>query len=241
MDDIPISTEQLLDEDEPTITQEAEEEEPEDTNPASLWLKSKTEHPYKSFSEDLKKKIVEHLTNHVSSDYDPTWMREVRQTIWRACVRANWWWVNPDTGQWTHKQAPVQINDGVWSGNFEAFVECNAMRLDRVGRDLAPHDYVRKVEEDVREFLFRAEKTGHQTQLEHLAFLLMVDETKRHPRTLELRELQERVALAFLRGKMDWKGLNYVKAGPRLPPLSANDHPGIGEIVWRAAMAELEI
>lgn len=234
-DDMPISTAQLLD--------QPSEQEDETTakSPVQLWLESKTEHPYKAFNKELSKNIMEHVTHHISSEYDPTWMREVRHFIWRAVVRSNYWWVNPEEGKWTGRQAPVQVNEGVWSGSFEAWVDCCAMRQDRVGRDIATHEYVHKVEDDVREFLFRAERSGLHSQLEHLAFLLMFDETKRQKHVMDLQEMQERIAIAFtdVGGKMNWKGLSYMRATGRKPSLTFGTNPGIGENVWQTALAEL--
>ena len=234
-DDLPISTQQLLDD-----SFEREDETTAKT-PVQLWLESHTEHPYKSFTKEINAKIIEHVTNLVSDEYDPTWMREVRETIWRAVVRSNYWWVNPEEGKWTGRQRPVEVNEGVWSGSFEAWVECCARRQDRVGRDIATHEYVHRVENDVREFLLRAERSGLHTQLEHLAFLLMFDETKRFKYVMNLQEMQERIAIAFTDagGKMNYKGLSYMRAAGKKPTLSFGTNPGIGENVWQTAQAEL--
>jgi hypothetical protein len=234
-DDMPISTAQLLDQ---PIQQE---DETTAKTPVQLWLESKTEHPWKSFNKELSTMIVEHVTHHISSEYDPIWMKEVRGFIWRAVVRSNYWWVNPEEGKWTGRQKPVEVNEGVWSGSFEAWVDCCARRQDRVGRDIATHEYVHKVEDDVREFLFRAERSGMHSQLEHLAFLLMFDETKRHAHVMELQEMQERIAIAFTDagGKMNWKGLSYMRAAGKKPAMAFGMNPGIGENVWQTALAEL--
>jgi hypothetical protein len=232
---MPISAEQLLDEPVPSESEDVEK------GPVELWLDSHTEHPYKGFSQELRTKLVEFLTESIESDYDPIHMCEVRKTIWRAVVRSNYWWINPDTGEWTGRQRPINVNDGVFAGNFEAWVQCCAERQDRVGRDIATHEYVHKVEDDVREFLRRADKAGMHAQLEHLAFLLIFDETKRHPHVLELHEMQERIALTFgdMGVKMNWKGLQYMRTCGQKPKLSNNTHPGIGSIVWKDALAEL--
>ena len=233
--DMPISTAQLLDQ--PT----EQEDETTAKTPVQLWLESKTEHPWKSFNKELSVKVVEHVTHHISSEYDPTWMKDVRETIWRAVVRSNYWWVNPEEGKWTGRQKAVEVNEGVWSGSFEAWVDCCARRQDRVGRDIATHEYVHKVEDDVREFLFRAERGGMHSQLEHLAFLLMFDETKRHVYVMEMQEMQERIALAFTDagGKMNWKGLSYMRAAGKKPAMAFGTNPGVGESVWQTARAEL--
>ena len=233
--DTPISATQLGISDPTLIHDEVEK------RPIELWLDSHTEHPWKGFSADLRRKLVEFLEDHTASDYDPIHMRNVRETIWRSIVRANYWWINPDTGEWGGRPRAVNINDGVYLGNFEAFVQCCAERQDRIGRDLATHEYVRKVEEDVREFIFRAENAGLHRQLEHLGFLLMFDEVKRRPHEVSLVEMQERICMAFVGsgGKMNWKGLQYMKGALKPPRVTNNAHPGIGEIVWKAALAEL--
>lgn len=233
--DMPISAAQL------DPDSHESETEPVEKGPIDLWLDSHTEHPFKGFSHELRSKIVEFLKDHTPSDYDPVHMRSVRETIWRSIVRANFWWVNPDTGEWAGRLRPVNVNEGVYSGNFEAFVQCCAERQDRVGRDIPTHDYVRKVEDDVRDFIFRSEKAGLQSQLGHLAFLLMFDEVKRHPHVVSLVEMQDRIAVAFVgsAGKMNWKGLHYMKPALKVPKLTNNAHPGIGEVTWKSAMAEL--
>ena len=77
-----------------------------------------------------------------------------------------------DEGLPTGKPKPILVPDGIHSNNFELFVTCTAARADRVGRDLPLPEYVKKVEDEVRMFLYKAESPELVPHLEHLAFLL---------------------------------------------------------------------
>lgn len=153
------------------------------------------------------KAVTRHRLSEFLIDYkhhrdDQNFQANVRQLIWRPVCRANFFWVNPCTGEPTGKPKPVHTGDG---HSFEQLIECMAERLDRVGRDIPDAEYVKKIEDDVRLFLKRADQSE---ELVYLAFLLLFEEGAQY--VLKVEQMQERIRLAFKDKEFDWVSYNNI-------------------------------
>lgn len=121
----------------------------------------------------------------------------------------------------------------MYESNFNLFVTCAAERLDRIGRDLPDPEHVAKIEASIRLFFTRiASKPATLTRpLEHLGFLLLVDEE--HGRDVKLADMQTRLRMCFdgvKKGEMDWKGLGGLVMGEW--PTRKGEVPLRTEVVW---------
>ena len=123
----------------------------------------------------------------------------------------------------------------MFENHFEAFVECAAERLDRINRDLPSPEYVKKVEDEVRAFLTKAEYAGKMKQLQHLAFLLLFEEDQRKA-ALGLEDLQERIRRAFADTEMGLEEFEFMRKG-KMPVVKV--HPAftvaVADAVWQDA------
>lgn len=119
---------------------------------------------------------------------------------------------------------------GVYESNFALFVSCAAERLDRIGRDLPDAEYVAQIETALRLFFRRVEFRNLTRPLEHLAFLLMVDEEQ--ARFLTKEGFQSRMRMCFdAEGKtMNWGGMGVVSMGEW--PVRKTDPPLRQDVVW---------
>ena len=196
---------------------------------------------HKKFSDSLRTKVTEYFAKRKDVPRDQQWDANVRQIIWRAVIRANYWWTNPDTGEHTGKPKPIRTPDGVYLNNFELFVTCCAERADRVGRDLPDPEYVHKVEDEVRAFFKKVEKESMQEQLDHLAFLLMFDEEEEYTRNrvLSLEDMQERIGKAFADTDMDWRGSDIFKPSSLQQSTTSGSTLELAESTWQDAMLEM--
>ncbi|KAK5172223.1 uncharacterized protein LTR77_003861 [Saxophila tyrrhenica] len=234
-DSMPISIKQLINNTSPIPR------EPEDPNHIAIatWFSEQTGHQYQ-VSPRHREKIIEHLLNHKYPGTTPDWLAATRQVFWRAVIRASYFWVNPDTKTEAGKPTPIHRPDGLYENDFKTFVLCCAERADRVGRDLPSPEYVKWVEDQVRDFLGKAEKI-FKKELEHLAFLLMWDEE--HKRILKEGEMVERVMRVFGRLKFNWRGCQMF--APREVQRARGGHRKVevgvdyAEKVWEDAMAAL--
>ena len=202
------------------------------------WLHNQTSPPYRNLSDDRRTKIVDHVVNYKYPHRDPGWKSSIRLMIWRAVVRANFWWINPDTGVHTGKPKTIRRPEGVYEANFEVFVMCAAERLDRIGRDLPDPEYVRKVENEVRQCLKKAEEEQMTEHLRHLAFLLMFDEDSRRD-VLSLEQMQERIRRAFGDVGYDWEGNGIFKAGVEELAVQPNCNLEVADAIWHDAVSQL--
>lgn len=83
-----IGTHQDLQKDEPLTEAEMRHKEIE------AWLSEQTGHNY-TLKRSTAEKVVDFVYAMKYEQDRAEWMREVRETIWRAAVRANFWWTNP--------------------------------------------------------------------------------------------------------------------------------------------------
>ena len=134
-----------------------------------------------------------------------------------------------DTGVATYRVQPISAPSGIYQGHYELFVTCAAERLDRVGRDLPDPAYVADIEANIRLFLQRVQAKKMIKELEHLAFILVLDEEQ--GRTLSKDDLQTRLRIVWdgVKG-MEWKNTGVMTMG--LPPSKKVEHPMRAEHVW---------
>ncbi len=158
------------------------------------WFSKQTAHVYQSITPDHRDKAIEHLFHHLHPDKTSDWAATIRQQFWRMVIRASFFWKNPETGDWVGKPKPIHRPDGVYENDYKVFVMCAAERLDRIGRDLPTPEWVKDIEDQVRDFLGKAEKMFPK-ELEHFAFMLLWDEEQK--RGLNLEHMVERVKKAF--------------------------------------------
>ena len=146
------------------------------------WFEAQDAQPFRNLSKFLPGKIIDFIFEWkypVAVDGVEDCTTRARQMIWRAVVRANYFWVNPETGLETGKPKPVLAPDGSYEHSFDVFVMCAAARADRIGRDMPTAEWVKDVEDDLRMILTRAEKAGRLECIEHLAFVLMFEEDRK--------------------------------------------------------------
>lgn len=206
----------------------------------SDWFHAQKAQPYRNLSAKQRQKTIDHLSKLKYPEiHDSEWTKSLRLTVWRAVVRANFFWLNPHTGQPTGKPKPIVRPAGVFENHFEAFVECAAERLDRINRDLPNAEYVKKVEDEVRNFLTKVEYDGKTKQLQHLAFLLMFDEEQRKS-ALTLEDMQERIRRAFSGADIGLEEFEFMKMG-KVP--SKPEHPAytvsVADAIWKDAVSKL--
>lgn len=128
--------------------------------------------------------------------------REImRLVLWRAVIRANYFWIDPDTNQ----AAPLQIVDTAPAGlSVEGYVFWQAVQMDKVGRSVPTPAYCARIQVELRSFC-QAAKDGNEQHLAHLAYLLTwVEETDRastsqktSKKVVTLSEMQQWIARAF--------------------------------------------
>ena len=193
---------------------------------------------YKGLSKELREKIVEAFVDLQHHEQVVDWHHRHRLMVWRAVVRANFWWVNPDTAEWTGKAVPINVPSGAYEHNFELFVQCAAEREDRLGRDLPHPEYVKKVEDEVRAFMEMVRERHDLIGLAHLAFLLMFDEGKK-PKAIAMDEMQERLGLAFPGVGINWEGAKIFTPQTYTP--AAGSTLALAEGIWQTACQELGI
>ncbi|KAK3719097.1 hypothetical protein LTR37_004661 [Vermiconidia calcicola] len=197
------------------------------------WLKYETSPAWvNNLALVHRTKLIDHIYNHKNPDDNQNWNLELRQLFWRNVIRANFFWVNPDTGLPTGKPKPIHYPDGAHVGDFNLFIMCAAERADRVGRDLPFPEYVKEVEDEVRSFLSKAQE--ERDQFQHLAFLLMFDEEQK--RVLGLGELQDRIGRTFQDIELDSSKFTMIKAGP---PVSVNQNVEMAEKIWHGVSSRL--
>ena len=203
--------------------------------------------------EELRSKHFPRLNNHLCTQiidhiyhlkYDPDnadFKTTIRQTIWRAIIRPNYFWINPHTGLETGKTQPIETPSGDYLGSFELFVHCCAKRSDRVGRDLPDPEYVQKVEHELRGLFKEVEDQDMGDQLQHLAFLLMFEECKLgKPVILGLEEFQERVLMAFADVEMEWDAMEIIRGGTRKRRFQPDASIDVADDIWWRAVWEFE-
>lgn len=201
------------------------------------WFDSRTTQPYRNLTAALQERIIDHIFQHKYSQDDKEWIKCLRHLVWRAVVRANYYWINPDTEQATGKPIPIRVPSGIHESNFEMFVMCCAERADRVGRDLPDSDHVWKVEKEVRKLLSKAEREGMRERLEHLGFLLLFEDERKQGLTLD--QMQERIRRAFSDAQLDWWEFEFFKKGPAPPkPPVAGTGLAVAATIWREVVTE---
>lgn len=236
----PDSTHGEADPDEPLTEAEIRHQEIE------TWLLAQKGHHY-SLKRATVDKIIHFVYNMKYEEDREAWMKEVRLIVWRAAVRANFWWTNPvsiitlsdqkdactdipqDTGSSGARPEPIPAPTGMYESNFNIFVTCAAERLDRIGRDLPDPEYVHQIEAAIRLFFRRCAYKDIVPPLEHLAFLLMIDEEQN--RFLSKEALQSRLRMCFDRVKgISWSGMGLVSMGEW--PTRKTDPPLRQELIW---------
>lgn len=206
----------------------------------TAWLHSNTAHHYRNISTTHREKIIDHIMRIKYPElHDAEWTKALRLHVWRAVVRANFFWLDPSTQTATGKPKPIVRPAGIFENHFEAFVECASERLDRINKDLPNPEYVKKVEEEVRSFLTKVEYNENIKQLQHLAFLLMFEEEQRKT-ALGLEDMQERVRRAFQGVDIELEEYEFMRRGPA--PTKAT-HPAhtvaVADAIWADAVFEL--
>lgn len=197
---MPVSMEQLTGESEPGLIDE--------TSPRFIintWFQNQAFFQIANITLEHQTKILEHFLNFAYPGTTPNWTAVLRQYVWRTVIRANYFWLNPETGKVGEKPKPVHRPDGIYENDFNIWLMCVAERSDRVGRDIPTHEHVTATEADVRAFLTQVEGLDRQV-LARLAFLVLFDE--QHKRGLKVEDLRERVkkALGAEWGRVDWEG-----------------------------------
>lgn len=146
--------------------------------------------------------------------------------------------ITPQDTSKPEKIKPVSAPTGMYQGHYELFVLCAAERLDRIGRDLPDPAYVASIETNVRTFLRRVENNSLIKELEHLAFLMLLDEEQN--RTLSKEDLQTRLRLVFdgVKG-MEWKWCGVAVMG-QMPNKKA-EHPTRAESIWQDVLREWKL
>ena len=212
------------------------------TQLVTTWFNAQMSLPFRNLSVALRAKAITHLThlkfpNEIDGVSD--WDKTVRLLLWRAVVRANFFWKDPTNGAETGKPRPVSRPTGIFETHFEAFVECASERLDRIGRDLPSPGYVESVENEVRSLFTKAMEAGERVNLQHLAFLLLFEEEQRK-NALTLGDFQERIRRAFNGSRVSLQGSEVVKAGPVPNKKEFAVHTvSVADGVWHEAMATL--
>lgn len=204
------------------------------------WFYGQTAPHYLNLSAKLQQKAIEHLLRLAYPElHDAEWTGTLRLVVWRAVVRSNFFWVNPVTKIPSGKPKPVLRPAGVFENHFEAFVECAAERLDRINRDLPSPEYVKRVEDEVRNFLTKVEYASRTKQLQHLAFLLLFEEQQRRS-ALALEDIQERIRRAFSNPDLALGEFEFMRKG-KVP--SSKEHPAhtvaVADAIWQDAIFEL--
>ncbi|KAK5692239.1 hypothetical protein LTR17_025450 [Elasticomyces elasticus] len=139
------------------------------------------------------------LSDIHNAQYDTS---EVRRIVWRAVVRANYFWINPDT----QEPSPLRaFNKQCQGETVEQCVIWQAEQEAEVGHTVPDHTHVMDIGNELR-YLFDQARAGPASLgLAHLAFLLWYWENKvEGPRTLTLAEVQRMLALAFRGVNMPW-------------------------------------
>lgn len=212
------------------------------TQLVTTWFNAQMSLPFRNLSVALRTKAITHLTHlKFSGEVDGAsdWDKNIRLLIWRAVVRANFFWKDPTNGTETGKPKPVSRPTGIFENHFEAFVECASERLDRIGRDLPSPGYVENVENEVRSLFAKALEAGERLNLQHLAFLLLFEEEQRKS-PLTLGDMQERIRRAFTGSKISFQGSEVVKAGPVPNKKEFAVHTvSVADGVWHEAIATL--
>ena len=202
------------------------------------WLACQTSHAYHNLSNKLRDKVADHLLGYKYAEEQPDRDSAIRLIIWKAVIRASYFWIEPDTGLPVGKPKPVRTPDGVFASNFDVFLMCCAERADRVGRDLPEPEHVKKVEDDVRRLFKVVKEQGFKEQLEHLAFLLLIDEGQ--GRELTAEEMQERMGLAFSDSTVAWDGFEIVRCTSTTPPIPTKGSKlSFAESIWQDIVAQL--
>lgn len=102
-----------------------------------------------------------------------------------------------------------------------------------MGRDLPDPEYVRQIEGALRLFFRRVAYKNLTRELEHLGFLLLIDEEQ--GRVLTREALQSRLRVCFNGVKaMEWSGMGIVGMGEW--PTRKTEPPLRTEVVWRDAL-----
>ncbi|KAF2482501.1 hypothetical protein BDY17DRAFT_161012 [Neohortaea acidophila] len=215
------------------------------------WFYAQTTQPYRNLSAQTRQLAIHHLTmqrypeltlpgavvddNKIHKQED--WPRTLRLLVWRAVIRANFFWVNPATNR-AAKPKPIVRPTGAYENHFEAFVECAADRLDRIRRDIPDAEYVAGVETEVRNFLRKVQGMEGGRLLAHLAFLLLFEEEQRKG-ALTAGDMQERIRRAFGVGFLEGEeGVVFMK-GERGPIKRDGSVSTVvaADAIWREAMA----
>lgn len=227
----------------------------------ATWLTAHIMH--QNVSIKLRNKLVDHIYHHVHTSTSSEWHAELRQILWRAIIRATYFWVNPDTGLPIGKAKPVEYPEGAYGAVHELFTVYAAKRADRIGRDIPTAEWVAKVEGEVRELLKWCESAGGSQggngrrspsddtdggpsrALEHLGFMLAFDEEQK--RALTREDLRERLARAFegVKGPT-WEDFEVIRpAGGKIDRKKLESDTSVpmalrvGDGLWREVVAEL--
>ncbi|KAK5692238.1 hypothetical protein LTR17_025449 [Elasticomyces elasticus] len=132
------------------------------------------------------------LSNVTHPQYDKG---EARRIIWRTVVRANYFWLRPDTNE------PTSIKPILaYIGSIEEhYVHWLAEQEEEAGRTIPTAIHTDKVRTELCALFSRFQDNSSLIRLAHLAFLCRFEEqcSSLSPRALSLAELQMRIGLAF--------------------------------------------
>ncbi|KAK3648831.1 hypothetical protein LTR56_007271 [Elasticomyces elasticus] len=161
-----------------------------DGQPASLTTPSTTSTPQQPPESMMD--IALALSNVTHPQYDKD---EARRIIWRTVLRANYFWLHPDTNEPTLIRLPFACVGSSEEDYFHWLAEQEV----EVGRTIPSASHVDEVRKELFAFLNRARDSSYLVQLAHLAFLCKSEEylNALSPHALSLAELRTRIGLAF--------------------------------------------